>query len=89
MIPGISLFVFKNKAAKTGDVNYTPGAFEPLSVLVVRLIEHGAVIVIASPERIMVAPFVDSLQPFIQHSFLQSVQEIGNSSAIGILLLWK
>lgn len=71
------------------DVNYAPGAFEPLLALVIRLIEHGAVIVIATPERIMAAPFVDSLQPFIQRSFLQSVQEIGNSSAIRMLLLWK
>lgn len=71
------------------DVNYAPDAFGPLLTLIGRLMEQGAVIVIATPERIMAAAFVESLQPFIRRSFLQPVEEKGNSFEIRMLLLWK
>lgn len=71
------------------DVNYAPDAFGPLLTLIGRLIEQGAVIIIATPERIMAVPFVEALQPFIQRSFLQPIEEVENISAIRILLLWK
>lgn len=71
------------------DVNYAPDAFGPLLTLIGRLMEQGAVIVIATPERIMAAAFVETLQPLIRRSFLQSVQEVGNNFEIRMLLLWK
>lgn len=71
------------------DVNYAPGAFGPLLTLVGKLMEKGAVIIIATPERIMAAPFVEALQPFIQRSFLHPVEEMGNALDIRMLLLWK
>lgn len=71
------------------DVNYAPGAFGPLLTLVGKLMEEGAVIIIATPERIMAAPFVEALQPFIQRSFLHPVEEMGNALDIRMLLLWK
>ena len=71
------------------DVNYAPGAFGPLLKLIEKLIGKGAVIIIATPERIMAAPFVEALQPFIQRSFLHPVEEMGNSLEIRMLLLWK
>ncbi len=71
------------------DVNYAPDAFGPLLRLIGILIQQGAVIIIATPERIMAAPFVKALQPFIQRSFPQPVQEVENTSSIRMLLLWK
>jgi predicted nicotinamide N-methyase len=71
------------------DVNYAPGAFGPLLTLIGKLMDDGAVIIIATPERIMAAPFVEALQPFIQRSFLHPVEEMGNSLEIRMLLLWK
>jgi len=71
------------------DVNYAPGAFGPLLTLIEKLMRKGAVIIIATPERIMAAPFVEALQPFIQRSFLHPVEEMGNSIEIRMLLLWK
>ncbi len=71
------------------DVNYAPHAFVPLLTLIRKLIEQGAVIIIATPERIMAAPFVEALQPFIQRSFLQPVEEMGDRYEIRMLLLWK
>ena len=71
------------------DVNYAPHAFVPLLTLIRKLIEQGAVIIIATPERIMAAPFVKALQPFIQRSFLQPVEEMGDRYEIRMLLLWK
>jgi predicted nicotinamide N-methyase len=71
------------------DVNYAPGAFGPLLTLIEKLIGKGAVIIIATPERIMAAPFVEALQPFIQRSFLHLVEEMGYSIEIRMLLLWK
>ena len=71
------------------DVNYAPGAFGPLLTLIEKLMEEGAVVIIATPERIMAAPFVEALQPFIQRSFLHPVQEMDNSLEIRMLILWK
>lgn len=71
------------------DVNYAPGAFGSLLTLIGKLMEEGAVIIIATPERIMAAPFVEALQPFIQRSFLHPVEEMGSAFEIRMLLLWK
>ena len=71
------------------DVNYAPGAFGPLLTLIEKLMGEGAVIIIATPERIMAAPFVEALQPFIQRSFLHPVEEMGNALDIRILLIRK
>lgn len=71
------------------DVNYAPGEFGPLLTLIKKLMGDGAVIIIATPERIMAAPFVEVLQPFIQRSFLHPVEEMEDISAIRMLLLWK
>ena len=71
------------------DVNYAPDAFGSLLTLIGNLIEEGAVVVIATPERIMAAPFVEALQPFIQRSFLHTVEEMESISEIRMLLLWK
>lgn len=71
------------------DVNYAPGSFGPLLTLIGKFMEDGAVIIIATPERIMAAPFVEVLHPFIQRSFLHPVEEMGNSIEIRMLLLWK
>ena len=71
------------------DVNYAPGAFGPLLTLIEKLMGEGAVIIIATPERMMAAPFVEALQPFIQRSFLHPVEEMGNALDIRILLIRK
>jgi predicted nicotinamide N-methyase len=71
------------------DVNYAPDSFGPLLTLIEKLMEEGAVVIIATPERIMAAPFVEALQPFIQRSFLHTVEEMESISEIRMLLLWK
>ena len=71
------------------DVNYAPDAFGPLLTLIGRLMEQGAVIILATPQRIMAAPFVEALKPFIQRSFLQPLEEKDDSVEIRIMLLWK
>ena len=71
------------------DVNYAPEAFGPLLRLIETLLEKGAVIIIATPERIMAASFVQALQPFIQRSFLQRVEGNESLSEVRMLLLWE
>lgn len=71
------------------DVNYAPDEFGPLLKLIGALMDQGAVVVIATPERIMAAPFVEALQPYIQRSFLQPIEELEGMSEIRMLLLWK
>lgn len=71
------------------DVNYAPDDFGPLLNLIITMIGKGAVIIIATPERIMAVPFVEALKPFIQRSFLHPVEEVDNSVEIRMLLLWK
>lgn len=71
------------------DVNYAPDAFGPLLTLIGKLMAEGAVIVIATPERIMAVPFVEALQPYVKRSFLHPVDDMGQSIEIRMLLLWN
>ncbi len=71
------------------DVNYAPDAFAPLLELIGRFMMNGTVVIIATPERIMAAPFVQALQPFIQRSFLHLLEVMDRTVEIRMLLLWK
>jgi predicted nicotinamide N-methyase len=71
------------------DVNYAPDEFEPLLVLLNQFLEKGVTLIIATPPRIMGAPFIQKLQEFIQQEYKQQVIEKNQSTEISIYVLRK
>jgi len=71
------------------DVNYAPDEFEPLLILLNQFLEKGITLIIATPPRIMGAPFIQKLQEFIQQEYKQQVIEENQSTEISIYLLSK
>ncbi len=69
------------------DINYAPEQFESLLLLIKKLLEQGATIIIATPQRIMATPFVQELVPFTKYNEVEIIQESGGSVAISILVL--
>lgn len=69
------------------DINYDPSQFKPLLNLILKFIDSGSTVIIATPERITASPFAMELKPFIQHSFLQSVVEMNQQTDIRMMIL--
>jgi predicted nicotinamide N-methyase len=71
------------------DINYAPDEFEPLQKMIAHFISNGAVIIIATPQRIMGAPFIQSLQAFIKQSHTEYIIELDVTVPINIYILYK
>jgi predicted nicotinamide N-methyase len=71
------------------DINYAPDEFEPLQKMISHFTSNGAVIIIATPQRIMGATFIESLQEFIKHSHTESIIEQDMTVPISIYILYK
>jgi predicted nicotinamide N-methyase len=69
------------------DINYAPEQFESLLHLLKKFIAEGSTIILATPQRIMGAPFIASLQTYIQETHACSVKENEQAIEISILLL--
>lgn len=69
------------------DINYDPSQFKPLLNLILKFIDSGSTVIIATPERITASPFAMALEPFIQRSFLQSVVEMNQQIDIRMMIL--
>lgn len=71
------------------DVNYNPTQFESLIALIKRCIANDAVVIMATPQRIMASPFVNALEDLIHHSQVELVNENEKSIKLSILVLTK
>lgn len=71
------------------DVNYNPKQFESLIAFIKRCITHGAVVILATPQRIMASPFVNAIQEYVQHTQVEIVIENEKQIEISILVLSK
>jgi len=71
------------------DINYAPGAFEPLLNTIEYYIAQGTVIIIATPQRIMGVPFIQSLQHYVKHSETESILEQDTEVMINLYVLYK
>jgi predicted nicotinamide N-methyase len=71
------------------DINYDPEAFAPLLNTIVHYIEKGAIIIIATPQRIMGAPFIESLQHYVKHNETKPVLEQDTEVMINLYVLYK
>ena len=69
------------------DINYDPSQFKPLLNLILKFIDAGSIVIIATPERITASPFAKELKPFIQRSFLQSLVEMNQQIDIRMMIL--
>ncbi len=71
------------------DINYAPNEFKPLLQVVEHYISKDAVIIIATPQRIMGVPFIESLQAFIKHTYAETILEQEKEVMISLYVLYK
>jgi predicted nicotinamide N-methyase len=71
------------------DINYAPNEFKPLLQVIEHYISKDAVIIIATPQRIMGVPFIEGLQVFIKHTYVETIIEKGSEVIISIYVLYK
>ena len=69
------------------DVNYSPDQFGPLLDVILSFIEKGATVILATPQRLAAAQFVEALRPHIQRITQQSIDGQGQTTDISILIL--
>jgi predicted nicotinamide N-methyase len=71
------------------DINYAPDEFKPLIQVIEYYISKDVVIIIATSQRTMGAPFIQSIQAFIKHSQSESIIEQDVTVPISIYILYK
>lgn len=71
------------------DINYAPDEFKPLIQVIEHYISRDAVIIIATPQRIMGAPFIQNLEAFIKQSHTKYIIEQDMTVPINIYILYK
>ena len=71
------------------DVNYAPNEFESLLKILNGFLEKGSTLIIATPQRMMGIPFIESLQPYIKESITKSIFEEDKEVFISIYILYK
>lgn len=69
------------------DINYAPDQFEPLLKLLKRFLNEKSTLILATPQRIMAAPFVEQIQSYVKETYIQSIIENEQSIDITILVL--
>ena len=67
------------------DVNYAPDQFAALLLMMQSFMKKGTTILLATPQRITVSPFITALEPFIKRTVFQSV--LHGQQTVGIYLL--
>lgn len=71
------------------DINYDPFEFEPLFKVIEHYINIGTSIIIATPLRIMGAPFIESVQKYIQSVYKKTIAEFDNLIEVNVYVLTK
>lgn len=71
------------------DINYAPNEFNPLLQVIEHYISKDAVVIIATPQRIMGVAFIESLQAFIKHTYVETIIEQGSEVMISLYVLYK
>jgi len=69
------------------DINYDPEQFEALLTLIKQLLEKGATVIIATPERISAVAFAVKLEPYVSLSLLETVETAHQTIDIRIFVL--
>jgi len=69
------------------DINYDPEQFEALLTLIKQLLNKGATVIIATPERISAVAFAVKLEPYVSISVLETVDTAHQTMDIRIFVL--
>ena len=69
------------------DINYDPEQFEALLTLIKQLLNKGATVIIATPERISAVAFAVKLEPYVSSSVLETVETAHQTMDIRIFVL--
>ena len=69
------------------DINYEPEQFEALLTLIKQLLNKGATVIIATPERISAVAFAVKLEPYVTSSVLETVETAHQTMDIRIFVL--
>jgi predicted nicotinamide N-methyase len=69
------------------DINYEPEQFEALLTLIKQLLNKGATVIIATPERISAIAFAVKLEPYVSLSLLETVETAHQTMDIRIFVL--
>ena len=69
------------------DINYDPEQFEALLTLIKQLLNKGATVIIATPERISAVAFAVKLEPYVSSSVLETVDTAHQTMDIRIFVL--
>lgn len=71
------------------DINYVPGEFEALLRLIRRFVDEGAVVILATPQRITSGVFMEALRPFVIKSALLPAGGGNPPAATALLILQR
>jgi predicted nicotinamide N-methyase len=69
------------------DINYDPSAFDTLHKVLLRFLQAGTAIILATPQRLMAKPFIEQLLPYVVTREEQLVTHAGQAMAIQLLVL--
>ena len=69
------------------DINYAPDQFAPLLLVINKFLAQGTTIILATPQRITATAFVESIQPFIKKTILQTGSSSEQGRIISIFIL--
>ncbi|WEK34068.1 MAG: methyltransferase domain-containing protein [Candidatus Pseudobacter hemicellulosilyticus] len=69
------------------DINYDPDQFDQLYQVLVRFLQQGTLILLATPQRLMAKPFVERLLPWCRQQEEMVITQDQQASTVSILLL--
>ncbi|AXY77614.1 hypothetical protein D3H65_28130 [Paraflavitalea soli] len=69
------------------DINYDPGQFDQLYLVLQRFIQQGALILLTTPQRLMSKPFIERLLPFCSSQYEIPVTHLQQHTPVSLLML--
>ena len=78
----------KAEVVLLSDINYAPDQFEVLYNVIKNFVEQGTTVIITTPQRITGKSFLDTLQPYLKYTIVQSVMELDQVIDVRILVLY-
>ena len=69
------------------DINYDPDQFTRLYEVLQRFLRQGALILLATPQRLLAKPFIEKLLPYCREQYEMPVYHLQQQTPISLLLL--
>lgn len=71
------------------DINYEPGQFEKLQVMVLHYLNKQTTVVLSTPQRLMAKSFINLMLPYCKHTKTVQVNSDSTIADISIFVLRK